>query len=153
MFAYCCEWSMRAMADMLDLVDCVHLWRVKLFRSSRILVYGWLNCHVASIVSMFSKGMFGKKICTCGVLKQMNLYLRGMDWWKSRKLFYKKFCKEKYSFLSMKFRKEKKIFYSLKEVLQRKIFFPQLNIYQNLADTWYLREKLYYFWSIFLTKL
>ena len=42
-------------------MDCVHLCRVKLFRNSRVLGYGRLNGHVASIVSMFSKESFEKK--------------------------------------------------------------------------------------------
>ena len=44
------------------------------------------------------------------------------------------------------------IFFYFKEVLQRKIFFPQRNLYQNLADMWYPREKLYYIWSIFFNR-
>jgi hypothetical protein len=48
-------------------------------------------------------------------------------------------------FFSSKEVLQRKIFFSSKEVLQRKIFFPQINLYQNLADTGYLREKLYYF--------
>ena len=42
-------------ADFLDLVDCVHLCRVKTILNSRVLGYGRLNGHVASIVSMFFK--------------------------------------------------------------------------------------------------
>ena len=53
----------------LDLVDCVHLCKVKLFRNSRVLGYGRLNGHVASIVSRFSKKE---------VLKR-NLYLQGNE--------------------------------------------------------------------------
>ena len=103
-------WTVRGWfpADVLDLVDCVHLCRVKLFRNSRVLGYGRLNGHVASIVSMFSKRKFWKGFCICEMLEKGNVPVR---YWKSelctcevrmmksRKLFYKKFCKEKYSFL------------------------------------------------------
>ena len=95
----------------LDLVDCVHLCRVKLFRDSRVLGYGRLNGHVASIVSMFSK--------KC-VLKR-NLYLRGMDDGKFEVVL-QQVLQRKLLFISNKFCKEK-------------IFLPQINLYQNLADT------------------
>ena len=136
-------------ADFLDLVDCVHLCRVKLFRNSRVLGYGRLNGHVASIVSMFSKEMFGKRICTCEVLVKRNYV--PMRYWKSGLCTCEVRMMEKPEVV-LKEVLQRKIFFSLKEVLQRKIFFPQSNLYQNLADMWYPREKLYYIWSIFFNR-
>ena len=82
-----------------DLVGKVYtLCRVKLFRNSRVLGHGRLNGHVASIVSMFSKGMFGKRKCIWEVLERGTLYLEGTDDGKPKVV--------------------------LQEVLQRKIFFP-----------------------------
>ena len=67
------------MADFLDLVDRVHLCRVKLFRNSRVLGYGRLNGHVASIVSMFSKEKFWKRKEYLRGTGKWNLYLRDTD--------------------------------------------------------------------------
>ena len=58
-------------ADVLDLVDCVHLCRVKLFGIARVLGYGQLKGHVASIVSMF----YQKKVL------RKEVYLQGTGLW------------------------------------------------------------------------
>ena len=88
----------------------------KTIQNSRVLGYGRLNGHVASIVSMFSKGCLEKgnvpvrywksELCTCEV--------RMME---SRKLFYKKFCKEKYSFLKTIFIKPRGYVISTSEII------------------------------------
>ena len=88
-------------------MDLCNLCRVKLFRSSRVLEYGRLNGHVASIESMF----FKKEVLK-GYLRRGGADLRKVDFIpegilryvlctvevllkKSRRVFYKKFCKEK----------------------------------------------------------
>ena len=131
-------WTVRGWfpADVLDLVDCVHLCRVKLFRNSRALGYGRLNGHVASIVSMFSKGCLEKgnvpvrywksELCTCEV--------RMME---SRKLFYKKFCKEKYSFLKTIFIKPRGYVISTREtIIFLKYLFQQR--YRYVKQPWWI---------------
>ena len=56
-----------------------------------------------------------------------------MDDGKAGSCFTGSFAKKNIPFLKRSFAKKNILF--LKEVLQRKIFFPQLNLYQNLADT------------------
>ena len=117
MFAYCRGQSMVVHGRSSGSCGLCTPLQSKTIQNSRVLGYGRLNGHVASIVSMFSKRMFGKGIvpvrygflerelvsgkfwkddlCTCEVRMR-----------KSRRLFYKKFCKEKYSFFQGSFAKK-----------------------------------------------
>ena len=65
MFAYCCVQSVDDFpTDFLDLVDCEQPLQSKTILNSRVLGYGQLNGHVASIVSIFSKSeSFEKEMC------------------------------------------------------------------------------------------
>jgi hypothetical protein len=82
----------------------------KTIQNSRVLGYGQLKGHVASIVSMFyEKKVLRKEVCLRGT-GLWNMVSTRYGAWKvgcclqeilQRKLFFisKKFCKEKYSFL------------------------------------------------------
>ena len=101
-FAYCREQSVVVHGGCTGSCGMCTPLQSKSIQNSRVLGYGQLNGHVASIVSMFSKRRFEKgpvparywkeELCTCEV--------RMMESWK---LFYKKFCKEKHSLLKQSF--------------------------------------------------
>ena len=74
----------------LDLVDCVRLCRVNLFRDSRVLGYGRLNGHVASIVSnFFKRGVLKRDLYLQGD-ERRNLYLRDTDGEKLQEILQRK---------------------------------------------------------------
>ena len=89
-------------------MDCEQPLQSKTILNSRVLGYGQLNGHVASIVSMFSKGKVLKRKCV-GETLDSETYTCEVLMMESWKLF-------------------------LQQVLQRKIFFSQINLYQNLKD-------------------
>ena len=116
MFAYCRGQSMVVHGRSSGSCGLCTPLQSKTIQNSRVLGYGRLNGHVASIVSMFSNESFETKrvparywkgeLCTCEV--------RMME---SRKLFYKKFCKEKYSFLQTIFIKPRGYVISTRETI------------------------------------
>ena len=87
-------------------MDCEQPLQSKTILNSRVLGYGQLNGHVASIVSMFSKEKVLKRKCV-GETLEGETYTCEVLMMESWKLFYNKFCKENYSFLSNLFFKEK----------------------------------------------
>ena len=102
----------------------------KTIQNSHVLGYGRLNGHVA-LCQCFQRGSFQKDFCICEMLEKGNVPVR---YWKSE------LCTCEVRMIGkpevvLQEVLQRKIFFSSKEVLQRKIFFPQINLYQNLADT------------------
>ena len=121
MFAYCRGQSVVVHGGFTGSCGMCTPLQSKSIQNSRVLGYGQLNGHVASIVSMFSKEKVLKRDLHLQNAGKRKLYLRGMDDGKLEVGFTISFAK--------------KIILSFKQVLQRKISFPQVNLCQNLADT------------------
>ena len=66
--------------------------------------------------SFFQTSLFEKRKCTCEVLEKWTLYLWGTDDGKPE-VVYKKFCKEKYSFLKTIFIKPRGYVISTRETI------------------------------------
>ena len=107
MFAYCREQSVVVHGGFTRSCGMCTPLQSKSIQNSRVLGYGQLNGHVASIVSMFSKRMFcfSKNNVVPGRYSKRNYVPGRYRWWKAGSCFYKKFCKEKHSLLKMIFNK------------------------------------------------
>ena len=126
MFAYCRGQSMVVHGRSSGSCGLCTPLQSKTIQNSRVLGYGRLNGHVASVVSMFSKRKFWKwffAFVKCWIEEIIPVRY---GWWKSRKLFYKKFCKEKYSFLKTILSKPRWYMISMREtILFLKYLFQQ----------------------------
>ena len=98
-FAYCREQSVVVHGGFTGSCGMCTPLQSKSIQNSRVLGYGQLNGHVASIVSMFSKRMicFRKMMLYLGGTQKGIMYLGGTDDEKPDNEISKKFCKESFS--------------------------------------------------------
>ena len=87
-------------------MDCEQPLQSKTILNSRVLGYGQLNGHVASIVSMFSKGKVLKRKCV-GETLDSETYTCEVWMMEKPEVGLQEVSQRKYSFLPKKFCKEK----------------------------------------------
>ena len=95
-FAYCREQSVVVHGGFTGSCGMCTPLQSKSIQNSRVLGYGQLNGHVASIVSMFSKRMlcFRKMMLYLGGTKKGTMYLRGTDGGKPEVVSPRSFAKK-----------------------------------------------------------